>query len=47
MKEWNALVERFKQVTDKLNMPIDNGIFETVVALNAVDITTAMSCEGH
>lgn len=47
MEEWNVLLERFKQVTDKLNMPIDTGIFETVVALNALDITTAMSCEGH
>jgi hypothetical protein len=27
-------------------MPIDEGIFETVVALNALDIPTSMSCEG-
>jgi hypothetical protein len=28
-------------------MPIDKGILETVVALNALDIPTSGSCEGH
>jgi hypothetical protein len=28
-------------------MPIDKGIFDTVVVLNVLDINTSMSCEGH
>jgi hypothetical protein len=47
MKEWKELAEKFSHVTDKIDMPIDEGILETVVALNALDIPTSMSCEGH
>jgi hypothetical protein len=44
---WDALVVRFSRITDTLGRPIDPEIFETVVALNALDIPTVMSCGGH
>src|SRR5579884_4283252 len=44
---WNALVAKFEKITDRLGMPIDDEIFEVVVALNALNITTVMSCGGH
>lgn len=47
MQAWNTLVEQFSRVTDTLEMPIDPGIFEAVVALNALGIHTTQSCEGH
>lgn len=34
-------------LTDKLGMPIDSGIFETVVVLNLLGLQTFQSCEGH
>jgi hypothetical protein len=46
-QHWNDLVKHFCAVSDGLGMPIDDEIFETVVALNAVGITTTMSCAGH
>jgi len=47
MQRWDELAEKFSRITDKTGRPIDTGILETVVALNALDITTSMSCEGH
>jgi hypothetical protein len=47
MQRWDELAEKFSRITDKTGRPIDEGILETVVALNALDITTSMSCEGH
>lgn len=47
MDKWNNLEEKFKHVTDRLGMPIDDGILETVVALNALGVLTSASCEGH
>jgi hypothetical protein len=47
MQRWDEIAEKFSHVTDRIGMPIDPGIFETVVALNALDIPTSMSCEGH
>ena len=41
------LTNQLRQTTDSLGMPIDPGIFNTVVYLNALNITTAASCEGH
>jgi hypothetical protein len=46
-EQWNALVTHFSQVTDGLGKRIDPEILETVVALNALDIPTVMSCGGH
>jgi len=44
---WDDLVKHFCAVSDGLGMPIDDEIFDTVVALNALGITTTMSCAGH
>jgi len=46
-QQWDELVKHFCSVSDGLGMPIDDEIFETVVALNALGITTTMSCAGH
>lgn len=47
MKDWKELAEEFSHVTDKIGRPIDEGIFEIVVALNMLGIHTRQSCEGH
>jgi len=39
--------ERLKKTTDKLGMPIDKGIFRSVVILNSLGFETTGSCEGH
>jgi hypothetical protein len=46
-QKWDELAKKFSRYTDRIGMPIDEGIFETVVALNALDIPTSMSCEGQ
>jgi hypothetical protein len=46
-QRWNELAEQFAHVTDRLGMPIDEPIMETVLALNALHIPTTMSCGGH
>lgn len=45
--QWSQMVERCRRVVDKLGLPIDEGIFEAVVALNLLGIHTCASCEGH
>lgn len=45
--EWDSFVERFSHVKDALGKPIDPEIFETVIALNALGMSTVMSCGGH
>lgn len=47
MGKWNEVAEKMSKVTDKLDTPIDEGIFDTVVALNVLGVTTVQSCEGH
>lgn len=44
---WDELTEIFSHVTDRIGRSIDKGIFDTVVALNALGIATSASCEGH
>ncbi len=44
---WEQTYERFSHTTDRLGMPIDRGILETVVAFNALNMKTTGSCEGH
>lgn len=44
---WKDASAKFVLVTDKLGKRIDNGIFETVVALNVLGVCTRQSCEGH
>ncbi|GCF11674.1 hypothetical protein [Dictyobacter arantiisoli] len=46
-QRWNELGEQFAHRTDRLGMPIDEPIMETVLALNALNIPTTMSCGGH
>ncbi|HEY4033549.1 MAG TPA: hypothetical protein VGL94_06245 [Ktedonobacteraceae bacterium] len=46
-KQWDEIAERASRITDKLGMPIDQGILETVIVLNLLGITTKQSCEGH
>lgn len=46
-KQWDTITATFQLVRDKLGKPIDHGIMETVVALNAFHIHTTASCEGH
>lgn len=46
-EQWRKVAEHFQRVTDGLGRPIDPPIFETVVALNVLDIPTTMSCGGH
>jgi len=36
-----------EQITDAMGKPIEAGIMETIVALNALGINTSQSCEGH
>ncbi|HLG75421.1 MAG TPA: hypothetical protein VKX46_03345 [Ktedonobacteraceae bacterium] len=45
--EWDELTKTFAHVTDRMGRPIDPAIMETVIALNALDIPTVMSCGGH
>jgi hypothetical protein len=46
-RRYQQVHERVSTFTDKLGMPIDPGIFETVVALNLLGLHTFQSCEGH
>lgn len=46
-REWNKIEEWAKLVVDGVGCSIDGGIFQTVVALNALGFMTTMSCEGH
>jgi hypothetical protein len=45
--EWDSFVEHFSQVKDALGKPIDSEIFETVIALNALGMSTVLSCGGY
>lgn len=45
--EWNMLIADFGKIADKTGTSIDDGILETVVALNALSFPTSASCEGH
>lgn len=41
------LENKFRQIRDKPGQTIDQGILQTVIALNANNIPTLASCEGH
>src|SRR3989344_8422787 len=45
--KWEQVSKRIEKTTDRLELKIDPGIIETVVALNALEINTSQSCEGH
>jgi hypothetical protein len=44
---WTAMESQARSVTDKLGMPIDEGILEAVVVLRLLGFNTTVSCEGH
>lgn len=44
---WQEITDKVSRITDKLGKPVDPGILETIVALNALSIPTTASCEGH
>jgi hypothetical protein len=46
-QRYQEMHERVSTFMDKLGMPIDPGIFETVVILNLLGLHTFQSCEGH
>lgn len=46
-QQWDEACQQFRKTTDRLGMPIDDGIFELVVALNLLGVNTRQSCEGH
>jgi hypothetical protein len=47
MQDLQAIAQHFETVTDALGKRIDPEIMQTVVALNALDVPTVMSCGGH
>ena len=44
---WERLVREVDEIADAKGTGVDEGIKETLVALNAHGIKTRMSCEGH
>ena len=44
---WKELALRADRITDKLGLPIDTGIKESIVVLHALDFYTSGSCEGQ
>ncbi|MDB5266634.1 MAG: hypothetical protein JWN89_449 [Parcubacteria group bacterium] len=44
---WEDILARLDRVADKLGMPIDSGIKETVAAFVLNKFPTYLSCEGH
>jgi hypothetical protein len=46
-EKWNYITKEIEFIVDKLGEPIDNGIKESVIALNAHNFGTMASCEGH
>lgn len=44
---WRAMTAYVDNVGDRLGLPVDEGIKESVVALNVFGINTSGSCEGH
>jgi hypothetical protein len=44
---WQEVEKRMSKTVDRLKKRIDKSIMTTVVAINAHDIYTSASCEGH
>lgn len=44
---WDRIKVKVDRTCDALKMPIDEGIKETVIVLNALGFKTSGSCEGH
>lgn len=45
--QWEAIRRQLDEATDALGLPIDEGIKDTCIALNALGFPTEQSCEGH
>ena len=45
--KWDKIENEIENTADSLGFKIDEGIKDPVVALNAFEINTAQSCEGH
>lgn len=46
-KQWNEVRDRIDKTTDPLGKSIEDGIKETVIASNVLELSTIGSCEGH
>jgi hypothetical protein len=46
-ERWDNMTTLVASWTDGLGLPIDDGIKDTVIAVNLLDIPTTGSCEGH
>jgi hypothetical protein len=46
-RQWDEIADRIERTVDKLKKGVDERIKGTVVGLNAFDINTTASCEGH
>ena len=46
-QQWTDTEKKIKDIEDKYAFPIDTDVRELVVGLNAFDIPTRLSCEGH
>lgn len=46
-QDWAQISQSIEETTDTLGLPIDAGIKDVVIALNAVGLSTSSSCEGH
>lgn len=44
---WRRMLKAVGDVRDRLGMPVDPGIRDTVAALNLAGLPTLQSCEGH
>lgn len=47
LARFEAMQKLVAGIADKMGMPVDKGIAETVVMLNLLGFKTRMSCEGH
>ena len=46
-RRWDAIHAQMTETVDGLGKEIDEGILNTVIALNALGFSTTQSCEGH
>ena len=47
LKDPIKIKEKLSTTTDLLGLPIDKGIFSSIVILNSIGFYTTGSCEGH